>query len=258
MNRLPWPLPALVCWALGWVLLVLARAAWGWPLAPAWLLGALPGLVAMPWGTTAVRRASLALGFPLSWWVLAAGQGGTWTALPPWVWLVLLGVGVLVYPPSAWRDAPLFPTPPGTLDGLGTVVRLPLAAHVLDAGCGLGDGLRALERAWPDVHLHGLERSWPLRLLCALRCPTTQVRQGDLWAHDWSRYQLVYLFQRPESMPRAWAKAQAELQPGAWLASLEFAVPDVPPTAVWTCPDGRPVWLYRPHEATGGPAAVSG
>jgi hypothetical protein len=60
---------------------------------------------------------------------------------------------------------------------------------------------------------------------------------------------MVYLFQRPETMPRAWAKAQAELRPGAWLASLEFAVPDVSPTLIWNCPDGRPVWLYqRPLE----------
>jgi trans-aconitate methyltransferase len=126
-------------------------------------------------------------------------------------------------------------------------VPLPLAGHVLDAGCGLGDGLLALERAYPEVHLHGLEHSWPLRLLCAWRARHARVRQGDMWAQDWSRFDMVYLFQRPESMPRAWAKAQAELKPGAWLASLEFEVPHVLPAGTWACPDGRTLWLYQPH-----------
>ena len=36
---------------------------------------------------------------------------------------------------------------------------------------------------------------------------------------------MVYLFQRPESMERAFAKATHELAPGCWLVSLEFAVP---------------------------------
>jgi hypothetical protein len=55
----------------------------------------------------------------------------------------------------------------------------------------------------------------------------------------------VYLFQRPESMSRAWAKAQQELAPGSWLVSLEFPVPEVRPTAHYVLEGGRPVWLYR-------------
>ena len=51
----------------------------------------------------------------------------------------------------------------------------------------------------------------PLRWLCARRCPWARVAQGDLWRADWSGYQLVYLFQRPESMARAWAKGCAEM-----------------------------------------------
>jgi hypothetical protein len=168
-----------------------------------------------------------------------------WALVPGWGWLLPLSLLLVLYPPVTWKDAPLFPTPAGAFDGLAESVPLPLAGHVLDAGCGLGDGLLALERAWPEVHLHGLERSWPLRWLCALRCPVARVRQGDMWQADWSAYDLVYLFQRPESMPRAWAKARAELRPRAWLASLEFAVPDVPATLSWNCPDGRPLWLYQ-------------
>jgi SAM-dependent methyltransferase len=249
MSRSPfqwtWPVPALLVWAACWLFFVALRAA-GASMLVALLVAILAGVMGSVWATTLMRRVLMALGFPLSWLALA-GSGGAGMAigLPAWVWLVPLTLAWLLYPPGTWRDAPLFPTPNGALDGLGDTVRLPLAGHVLDAGCGLGDGLLALERAFPEVHLHGVEHSWPLRLLCALRARHATVRQGDIWAHDWSMYDLVYVFQRPESMTRAWAKAQSDLRPGAWLASLEFPVPDVRPAHQWMCQDGRILWLYQ-------------
>jgi hypothetical protein len=86
------------------------------------------------------------------------------------------------------------------------------------------------------VALDGIEWSWPLRVACALRCPWARVRRADMWKTDWSGYQMVYLFQRPESMARAAAKAQAEMAPGTWLVSLEFAVPGVLPHAQLRAP----------------------
>src|SRR5450830_416907 len=180
--RLPWPLPALLVWAAAWGLFaVLAQAGVDVlvALGCAAALGALGSVLGRNWW----RRFRIALGFPLL---------------------------LLVYPINAWRDAPIFPTPRAALLGLPQAIALPAGAAVLDAGCGLGDGLRALRRAWPEAALHGLEWSWPLRLLCALRCPWAQVRRGDIWRESWAPYQLVYVFQRPESMARALAKAQAE------------------------------------------------
>jgi hypothetical protein len=55
----------------------------------------------------------------------------------------------------------------------------------------------------------------------------------------------VYLFQRPESMRRAWDKACGEMKAGAWLVSLEFEVPGEAPVHRLTCPDGRFLWIYR-------------
>ena len=118
-------------------------------------------------------------------------------------------------------------------------------ASVLDAGCGMGDGLQALRRAYPQARIEGVEWSWPLRLLCGLRCPWARVRRADMWESDWSGYALVYLFQRPETMPRAAGKALAELAPGTWLVSLEFAAPGLLPQAQLRLPGGRVVWMYR-------------
>lgn len=235
---LRWPLPALLAWSGSWLLFgALQRVG----LMP-WLavsLAALSGALLSVLAGTAFRRLAVAAGFPLS--LLLSGA----VALPAWAWLLPMVMVVLVYPMNAWRDAPLFPTPAAALRGLEQQAVLPAGARVLDAGCGLGHGLAALRAAYPQASLSGIEWSWPLRLLTALRCPWARIRQGDMWKEDWASYDLVYLFQRPETMPRAVEKARAELKPGAWLVSLEFVAEAIRPDAVLKNVEGKPVWLYR-------------
>lgn len=243
---LRWPLPALLSWTLCWVLCLALLAV----ACPAWLAAAAAVAVGLGLALMAgsrLRAAVIAGGFPLSW--LAQGGfdrlGEMSVALPAWSWLLPLALLLLLYPRRAWRDAPLYPTPAGALDALSVKLKLPPGARVLDAGCGLGHGLQALRRALPQARVEGIEWSWPLALVARLRCPFAKVRQGDMWARSWRRYQVVYLFQRPESMDRAVAKARAELGAGAWLASLEFEAAGWLPQAVLPCADGRSLWLYR-------------
>ena len=239
---LPWPSPAVLTWVAAWALFkwMLDQGS-AQPVA----LGSATafGVAFSLWGNSWWRRILIAGGFPLSMALTFPALG--LAALPAWAWLVPLLLLLLVYPINAWRDAPLFPTPARALDGMPTHAPLPAGARILDAGCGLGQGLVALRRAYPQAALEGLEWSWPLRCLCALRCPWARVRQGDIWRTDWSGYDMVYLFQRPESMPRAVAKAHAELRPGAWLVSLEFAAEGLQTTAQCSEPGGKMVWLYQ-------------
>ncbi len=232
-----WPLPALAAWLVGWATYAVLGGA-GLPLAGAFAGGtAVGGLLALTVDTR-WRRLIVAGGFPLS--LAAVGA-----ALPGWAWLVPLALLALLYPLRSWRDAPLFPTPRGALAGLSAAAPLPPGARVLDGGCGLGDGLLALREAYPQAAITGIEWSRPLAGLTRRRCRFADVRRADLWAADWSGYDLVYLFQRPESMPRALAKAARELRPGAWLVSLEFEAPGVVPTARLEAVAGKPVWVYR-------------
>jgi hypothetical protein len=66
-----------------------------------------------------------------------------------------------------------------------------------------------------------------------------------MWKDDWSTYDMVYLFQRPETMPRAVAKAVTELKPGAWLVSLEFPALELQPYTRVESVEGKPVWIYQ-------------
>lgn len=247
---MPWPLPALLSWAAAWLVHAgLLRA--GAPAVLAVLLATGIGGACALWGSTRWRRLFMAAGFPLS--LLASGAAG---ALPPWIWLAPLALLLLLYPLNTWRDAPLFPTPGGALDGIARALPLPPGARIVDAGCGLGAGLVELHRHYPDARIEGLEWSWPLVWACRLRCRFARIRRADIWAADWSTQDLVYLFQRPESMPAAVEKARRELRPGAWMVSLEFPALDLRPDATLEPVPGKPVWLYRaPFKAAAGPAA---
>lgn len=249
-SRLRWPLPALLAWLAAWGAAA-ALAAAGVPAAPARAAAALTLAAAAgcwPGAAGAWRRLLTAAGYPLA--LVAAGAA----AWPGWVWAAALALLMLAYPLRAWRDAPWFPTPRAALRGLSGAAALPAGARILDAGCGLGDGLAALHREWPGARLDGIEWSWPLRGLAGLRCPWARVRRADMWSADWSPYAMVYLFQRPESMARALAKAEREMAPGAWLASLDFEVPGRRADAVVRHAGLPPVRLYRLRGSVAQPA----
>ncbi len=238
--RLPglrWPLPAVLAWALAWLLFAGLRQAGADP-ALAWVGAAAAATLAATRVHGRWRQLLVAAGFPLSSLALGASA-------PAWWWGLAALPLALAYPLRAWGDAPFFPTPRHALQALGQAVVLPAGASVLDAGCGLGHGLQALRLAWPAARLQGVEWSAPMAWLCRLRCRYAEVRRGDMWAPSWAGHDVVYLFQRPESMARAHAKALAELRPGAWLVSLEFEVPGVPPTLQLPAGRRRSVWCYR-------------
>ena len=243
--RLPWPLPAALVWSGAW-LLWLALTSAGLPAAWAFGLALAGSSAAALLCDGRWRRGIAGAGFPISALAL-----GTLAAVPSWVWLLLLLPVLALYPLRAWRDAPLFPTPRDALLGLDGVVGAP--ARVLDAGCGVGDGLLALHRLWPQAKCSGVEWSPLLALATRWRCRVAgmpaRVQRGDMWAASWAGHDLVYLFQRPESMARAFSKASAEFAAGAWLVSLEFPVPGVVPKACLQGAGRKPVWVYQPVPA---------
>ncbi len=250
-------MPALLAWGAAWLVFSALRqlgAAAGLALMLATLIGAVSSL----WGNTTWRRILLAAGFPVSMLLTTFMQvaphvdvhrAHSTLNLPAWAWLLPLGLLLLLYPLKSWRDAPMFPTPRGALDGLNATLALTSKPHqaiqILDAGCGLGDALRELHRAYPQAQLTGLEWSWPLRWVCGWRVPYAKVKRADIWTANWSGFDFVYLFQRPESLARATDKASRELRAGAWLGSLEFEATGLVPDAVHACVDGRRLWLYQ-------------
>jgi SAM-dependent methyltransferase len=202
-------------------------------------VGVLAAAFAWLKGISQARAVALSLGFPCSLWLLGSAS------FPAWVWLLPLALIVWIYPMHAWRDAPVFPTPLHALRDVPRFAILPAQAKILDAGCGAGDGLKALRLAYVNAQWTGIEFSRPLCWVAKFRCPWAEVRCGDIWEDHWGAYDMVYLFQRPETMPRAVEKAKAEMKPGAWLVSLEFEAAELQANATTEASPGRPVWLYQ-------------
>ncbi len=234
-----WPIPALLTWVLAWGTFLGLRTA-GLGMVVAFVFALLLSAVAAWTGGTPWRRLFMLAGFPLS--LLASGMAA---GVPGWVWLLPMLLLLALYPLGSWGDAPLFPTPKEALGGLAAKAPLRDGALVVDAGSGLGAGLIALREQYPRANVHGWEWSWPLSLWCRLRCRFAQVKRADIWAQDWSGCDMVYLFQRPESMDKALSKASTELRPGAWLVSLEFQASGWRHAHRLETVAGKPVWLYQ-------------
>jgi SAM-dependent methyltransferase len=235
---LPWPLPALLAWAAAWGVFLGGLRLSG-SAAASIVAACVAGLALGLRAPTRWRRVLVAAGFPLSFAVCGLAAG-----MAHWAWLAPLAVLLPVYPLRTWGDAPVFPTPAGALRGLARQAPLAPGARILDAGCGLGNALVELHREYPQARIEGIEWSRPLRLVCAWRARFADVRRADLWAADWSGCDLVYVFQRPDTMERIGRKARAEMAPGAWLVSLEFEVPGWVAQAQWEG-QGRRVWVHR-------------
>ena len=238
-SPIRWPLSALLSWSVAWGLFTAMRSA-GLAAPLALVLAAAVGAGLALLHGQRWRRLIAALGFPVS--LLMTGLP---VELPAWAWLLSLAVLALLYPRRTWDDAPLFPTPHGALSQLAALPPLPAGARVLDAGCGLGHGLRELRTAFAAAHIEGIEWSRPLALLARWRCRFARIHHGDMWAQDWQPFALVYVFQRPDTMARVWAKACAEQAAGAWLVSLDFKVPGQAPWVQHALPRGHSVWIYR-------------
>lgn len=243
LQATPWPAPALLTWAVGWAIFAALTALTGVALI-AWAAALVTTALCASAGRTAWRRVFMAAGFPLSWLALGGGNN-----VPAGLWLAALALLWLLYPLKAWADAPLFPTPSNSLADIDRHLKLSASPSILDAGCGLGDGLIEWTRQYPAARCTGLEWSWPIALLCWLRClralPQARIRRADMWRADWAGFDVVYVFQRPESMEKIATKAKAELRSGAWLVSLEFPVLGWKATSVMRPAYGRCVWIYQ-------------
>lgn len=235
--------------ALKALLSQLAGLAVAFALARSGLLGGLWPLV----GAQALTAAAVAAAQRSArWWlpihlvflplvVMALGFG----VHPGW-YLGAFTVLVLVYWTSFRTQVPLYLSNRATAAAVASLLP-PRPARVLDIGAGTGALLRPLAQARPDCQFTGIElapATWLLGRALGRRLANLEWHRGDLFAHDWQRYDLVYAFLSPVPMAGVWRKASAELRPGSVLVSNSFPVPEQEPDRVVNVGDRRATRLY--------------
>ncbi len=173
--------------------------------------------------------------------LLASGLG-----LPRWVWAVAFGLLALIYWTTFRTQVPLFLSNRRTVTALAEALPAgPL--RVLDIGSGTGSFVRAFARLRPESQVDGIEAApGPAALASwlARRSPNARLVRGDIFAADWSGYDVVYAFLSPVPMADVWEKARTEMRPGSVLISNSFAVPDVEYSGILQVDDRRKTRLY--------------
>lgn len=238
-SLLAWPTPALAIWSLS-ALIHHTALNLQWQPGVSIGLASCASLLGACWMKNRWRALFVALGFPIMMLLIniTSGISAMW-------WLMGMLALLLIYPLKAWNDAPYFPTHEGALQSLNSVIHVQDHAKILDVGCGLGAGIRNLQAIYPLAEVHGVEWSRPLAWLCRWKCPRATIHRADMWEFSWQAFDLIYVFQRPESMELIFQKAQRELKAGSCLVSLEFEVKGIKPTAVLQTHLGKSVWIYQ-------------
>lgn len=238
-------LRALGAQALGFLALVgLAalglRASLGtWTLAQGLLAMGLGGLAGLRGGWLAFQ---LFLPLALAW------QLGH--PVPAWLWPALLVAMLLIFGGGLLTRVPLYLSGPPAWEAILDLIPPDQAVRVADLGAGLGGPLAFWAARRPEATFLGVEASplvWLVAWARTLPLPRCRVRLRSLWRQDLGGLDLVYAFLSPAPMARLWAKALAELPPGALLVSHTFEVPGVSPERRMPLP-GRPdacLWIYR-------------
>ena len=216
---------------------------------------------AMPWLQTALAIGGVALLLatvtrqPL-WWraIHAAFMPLIWLtyglAIDPGWFLFAFVLLLLVYRGALSGQVPLYLSNKQTVAALAELLMARGNSRFLDLGAGIGSTTVPLADWLPDSEFTGVENApltWLAGRILSLGRPNIHWRWDDLWQANLGDYDVVYAFLSPVPMPKLWAKAKAEMQPGSLFISNSFPVPGEVPSQIVEvdCTPARPLYCYQ-------------
>lgn len=216
---------------------------------------------AMPWLQTALAIGGVALLLatvtrqPL-WWraIHAAFMPLIWLtyglAIDPGWFLFAFVLLLLVYRGALSGQVPLYLSNKQTVAALAELLMTRGNSRFLDLGAGIGSTTVPLADWLPDSEFTGVENApltWLAGRILSLGRPNIHWRWDDLWQANLGDYDVVYAFLSPVPMPKLWAKAKAEMQPGSLFISNSFPVPGEVPSQIIEvdCTPARPLYCYQ-------------
>lgn len=208
------------------------------PLQTSLLHGALAALLAR-WRRMAAWWWVILGLFPLA--ALLVGR----LQLPPWVFLVVFLFMLVLFWSTFRSQVPFYPSGPPAWDAVAQLLPADRPVRFMDIGSGLGGAVLALARRRPDSQFTGIEIAplpWLVsRVRAALAGNRCRFVRGDYLRLDFADYDVVFAYLSPAAMLALWAKARAEMRPGALLLSYEFHIPGAEPDVVIQPEGGGPL-----------------
>lgn len=148
-------------------------------------------------------------------------------------WYLLLFLGLLlIYGKSFATQVPLYLSSESVNQALEALLPQQRQFSFIDLGSGCGGLLKNLANTHDNGSFHGIESApvpYAISKLRSLLGSGYDVRWGDFWKHDFSRYDVVYAYLSPVPMDSLWQKAKKEMRPGSLLISNTFVIPGVAP-----------------------------
>lgn len=134
---------------------------------------------------------------------------------------------------AAWSAAPWVPTKKHDVERVRKLLALQPGETVYELGC--GDGRMCLAMAENGAKAVGLELSvlqWLIAELRAWRRSDVDIRLANLYRHDLSGADAIYMFLMPEVYAKLRPKFERELKKGTRVVSYVWPIPGWEATSV--------------------------
>jgi hypothetical protein len=174
--------------------------------------------------------------------------GGLGLQLPPWLFLSLFLLFLLVFWSTFRTQVPYYPSGQRAWNAVAAL--LPARPiRLIDIGSGLGGLVLDLAARRPDSRFAGIELAplpWACSRLRSIGRANAKFMRGDYEALDFADYDIVFAYLSPAVMTALYQKARKEMRPGSLLLSYEFCIATKTPDLTIT-PEGDGPMLYGWH-----------
>jgi SAM-dependent methyltransferase len=163
-------------------------------------------------------------------------------------WIIFIIIFLLLASTAyaASRGAPWVPTWKRDLRRIEKLAHLKKGERFIELGCGTGRVCRHLAKH-TEAETFGIELSflqWLVAYLLSLRWKTIEIFLGDVFNHNLSSYDVVYMFLMPETYKKLRDKLTTELQPGSRVITYVWPIPDWTPSYVDRVEGAPDIYLY--------------
>lgn len=148
--------------------------------------------------------------------------------------IVTVLLGSLAY--AAASGAPWVPTKKGDLKRIECLLQLQSGERFVELGCGNGRVCQYLAQKNPGAEVHGVELSLLQYFVAWVQNRLTRSKIRfyfqNIFHHDLSDYDAVYLFLMPETYQKIQPKLKKELRPGARVVTYVWPIPGWEPVEI--------------------------
>ncbi|MDP2901631.1 MAG: hypothetical protein Q8N96_00780 [Methylovulum sp.] len=167
--------------------------------------------------------------------------------LPPWFYLVIVLLLVLIFWSTVQGDVPLFLSSTAVAEAIVDVVEQRSIKRFVDLGAGTGTVVIPLAQRYPMMAIDAFEHAplpWFISVWYCRKLSNVKVLRTSFWNSSLSEYDVAFAFLSPAVMAKLGEKIGREMRLGSLFISSSFPIPDWQPESVISVDDRRKTMLF--------------